>query len=93
MYNTQIKTITSRLIIILLVSVLSTSMVGQTISAQSSTNNATSDEDRALNIKGFVLDGLGRYDEAIKIYDKALGIDPNNPITLNNKKFAVEALS
>jgi Flp pilus assembly protein TadD len=68
-------------------------MVCQIILAQSNTNNATSDEARALNDKCLVLNDLGRSEEAIVAYDKALAIDPNNLLILDNKKFAVEALS
>jgi tetratricopeptide (TPR) repeat protein len=92
MFNTQIKTITSRLIIILLVSVLSITVISQAISAQTNTNNATSDEARALNNKGVSLAALGRHEEAIPLYDKALAINPNDSITLNNKGLALAAL-
>ena len=35
---------------------------------------------------------LGRYDEAIQYYDKALQIDPNDTVALNNKGVALSDL-
>jgi len=35
--------------------------------------------------KGIALDGQGRYDEAIKAYDKAIGLDRHDAKTWNNK--------
>ena len=40
----------------------------------------------ALINKGISLDGLGRFDEEMTYYDKALSIDPNNKNALINKK-------
>ena len=34
--------------------------------------------------KGFLLNGLGRYDEAIKAYEKAIEVNPNNADAHNN---------
>jgi tetratricopeptide (TPR) repeat protein len=42
--------------------------------------------------KGLSLDGLGKYDEAIKWYDKDLAINPNNVDALNNKAVALYKL-
>ena len=39
----------------------------------------------ALFSKGDALFDLGRYDEAIQNYDKALQIDPNDTYALNEK--------
>jgi len=39
--------------------------------------------------KGGALYFLGKYDEAIECYDKAIEIDPNNPVVWNNKGLAL----
>jgi tetratricopeptide (TPR) repeat protein len=46
-----------------------------------------------LDSKGFALDGLGRHNEAIAFYNKALSIDPKNTDALNGKSVAVAALN
>lgn len=40
----------------------------------------------AWNNKGAALDKLGKSDEAIKAFDKAIEINPPNSIARNNKK-------
>lgn len=47
----------------------------------------------AINNKGLVLAGLGQYDEAIKLYDRAIGIDPNDVDAINNKGNILSNLS
>jgi tetratricopeptide (TPR) repeat protein len=42
--------------------------------------------------KGGALYSLGKYDEAIKCYDKAIEIDPDNPVVWNNKGLALNSL-
>ena len=42
----------------------------------------------AWNSKGTVLEKLGRYEEAIQCYDKALQIQPHFTAALNNKLLA-----
>jgi curved DNA-binding protein CbpA len=42
--------------------------------------------------KGGALYFLGKYNEAIKCYDKAIEIDPNNPVVWNNKGLALNSL-
>jgi len=42
--------------------------------------------------KGFALDDSGRNEEAIRCYDKALEIDPENEEVKNDKKLAEEKL-
>jgi hypothetical protein len=37
------------------------------------------------SIKRNVLSDLNKFDEAIKAYDKVIGIDPHNSKVLNNK--------
>ena len=45
-----------------------------------------------MNNKGISLDNLGKYNEAIEYYDKALEIDPENAEALNNKGVALDDL-
>jgi tetratricopeptide (TPR) repeat protein len=42
--------------------------------------------------KGGALYFLGKYDEAIKCYDKSIEIDPDNPVVWNNKGLALNSL-
>jgi curved DNA-binding protein CbpA len=42
--------------------------------------------------KGGALYSLGKYDEAIQCYDKAIDIDPDNPVVWNNKGLALSSL-
>ncbi len=44
------------------------------------------------NNKGNALYKLEKYEEAIKCYDKALEIDPENPVAEKNRKAALKAL-
>ena len=46
----------------------------------------------ALLNKGVALGNLGRHQEAIEYYDRALGIDPRNVNALNNKANALASL-
>jgi tetratricopeptide (TPR) repeat protein len=55
------------------------------------TINAT--DTSALFKKGLALDNLGNYTGAIKYYDKALDIDPNDKLILDNKHLVQENLS
>ena len=43
-------------------------------------------------IEGFTLSDLGKHEEAIKCYDKAIEIDPENETALNNKIELLEKL-
>jgi tetratricopeptide (TPR) repeat protein len=47
----------------------------------------------ALNNKGFALAKLGKYNESIVFFDKALAINPNYVRALNNKNSALEELN
>ncbi|ASC73404.1 putative TPR repeat domain protein [Halomicronema hongdechloris C2206] len=51
------------------------------------------DDHEALYNKGLVLAELGRYEEAIAVYDVALAINPDCQLAINNKQTALEALS
>ncbi len=46
----------------------------------------------AWNNKGFILYEMGKYEEAIQAYDKAIEIDPNYLLVWNNKGIALEKL-
>ena len=89
------KNVITITILIVSISILSSSItiVNQIASAQTNTNNVTSDEAIELNEKGAALANLGKYDEAIALYDKALAIEPNHVEALNNKGLALDALN
>ena len=44
---------------------------------------------KAMNNKGIALRSLGKYQEAITWYDKALSIDGNDTYAMNNKGISV----
>jgi tetratricopeptide (TPR) repeat protein len=46
----------------------------------------------ALNGKGNALYGLGKYQDAITYYDRALAIDPNFVTASSNKQLALDML-
>jgi tetratricopeptide (TPR) repeat protein len=46
-----------------------------------------------LKLKGVALLNLGNYEEAIKCYDKAIEIEPNNAEAWNNKGIVLGRLS
>ena len=43
----------------------------------------------AWYFKGFALNSLGKYDEAIKMFDKAIKIDPRDAAAWHNKGSAL----
>ena len=45
-----------------------------------------------MHDKGISLDKLGKYNEAIECYDKALRIKPDFALVINNKRLAQEKL-
>jgi tetratricopeptide (TPR) repeat protein len=53
------------------------------------TTNTTQSQITLLNNKGMSLYNLGRFNESIAYFDKALAIDPNNVTTLDNKGLAL----
>ncbi|MBM3739597.1 MAG: tetratricopeptide repeat protein, partial [Acidobacteria bacterium] len=42
--------------------------------------------------RGALLRDLGRHEEGLDCYDRALAIDPDDPVTLQNRRNALEAL-
>jgi tetratricopeptide (TPR) repeat protein len=56
---------------------------------QQQTNQSTS----ALNNKAFALSSLENYSEAISYYDKALAIEPDDALALDNKNKILDLLS
>jgi len=40
--------------------------------------------------RGNVLDELGRWDDAIESFDKAIAIEPGFPVARKNREFAIE---
>ena len=50
------------------------------------TTNTTSDEVTFFNNKGMSLNSLGKFNESITYFDKALAIDPKNINALTGKK-------
>jgi tetratricopeptide (TPR) repeat protein len=69
------------LIIVSTTLLLSTCTQQSVFTEQQNINNNV----EVLNNRGKALDEQGRYEEAIRYYDKVLAIDPNNKFALNNK--------
>lgn len=61
-------------------------------STTSSTTNTTSSQDAMLIDKGISFYNLGKVNESITYYDKALSIDPNNAAAQSGKEQAFAAL-
>ena len=57
------------------------------------TTNTTLNQITLLNNKGTSLYNLGKFNESIAYFDKALSIDPNNVTTLDNKGLALLSVS
>jgi tetratricopeptide (TPR) repeat protein len=51
-----------------------------------------SDYNSPLRGKGYALNNLGKYEEAIQYFDKALQIDPNDTDALRGKGYALDKL-
>lgn len=62
------------------------------LSTATTTSNTTSDEVTFLNNKGMSLNSLGKFNESITYFDKALAIDPKNIIALTQKANAFGGL-
>jgi tetratricopeptide (TPR) repeat protein len=76
------------------ISAVSTTTLGTTI-PQTNTTNPTSAQENdiiELELKGLVLHFLGKNNEAISFFDKALAINPNDAEVLNNKGIALHFL-
>ena len=56
------------------------------------TSNTTLDEVAFLNNKGMSLNSLGKFNESITYFDKALSMDPKNIIALTQKANAFGGL-
>jgi tetratricopeptide (TPR) repeat protein len=93
----NLKFVFAALIIVCLttsISAVSTATLGTTI-PQTNTTNATSAQEndiRGLDLKGLVLHFLGKNNEAISFFDKALAINPNDVDVLTNKGIALHFL-
>lgn len=76
------------------ISAVSRATLGTTI-PQTNTTNATSAQEndiRELDLKRLVLHFLGKNNEAISFFDKALAINPNDADVLTNKGIALHLL-
>jgi tetratricopeptide (TPR) repeat protein len=63
--------------------------VGQSpiqLAIATTTSNTTSEEVTFLNNKGISLNSIGKFNESITYFDKALAIDPKNVDALKGKK-------
>ena len=58
----------------------------QLSTATPTTSNTTSDEVTSFNNKGMSLNSIGKFNESIAYFDKALSIDPKNVDALTNKQ-------
>ncbi len=93
----NLKFVFAALIIVCLttsISAVSTATLGTTI-PQTNTTNATSAHEndiRELDLKGLVLYFLGKNNEAISFFDKALAINPNDVDVLTNRGIALHFL-
>src|SRR5689334_22023953 len=64
-----------------------------TSTTAAATTNTTLNQIILLNNKGTSLYNLGRFNESIVYFDKALDIDPNNVVALDNKGSALLSVS
>ena len=93
----NLKLVFAALIIVCLttsISAISTATLGTTI-PQTNTANTTfalENDIRELDLKGLVLHFLGKNNEAISFFDKALAINPNDVDVLTNKGIALHFL-
>ncbi|MDF0680650.1 MAG: tetratricopeptide repeat protein [Candidatus Nitrosocosmicus sp.] len=55
------------------------------LSIEASNSNSTSNDSAVLTTKGVELNKVGKYNESIVYFDKALAIDPKNALALNEK--------
>lgn len=67
--------------------ILSVILAAMTLTATAQTNNIN--EETMYIGNGIRLHDEGKYDEAIKMFDKALKINPNNPTAIYEKAFAL----
>jgi len=93
----NLKLVFAALIIVCLttsISAESTATLGTTIPQTNTANTMFAHENdiRELDLKGLVLHFLGKNNEAISFFDKALAINPNYKLALDNKRLALDAL-
>jgi tetratricopeptide (TPR) repeat protein len=93
----NLKLVFAALIIVCLttsISALSTATLGTTIPQTNTANTTFAHENgiRELDLKGLVLHFLGKNNEAISFFDKALAINPNDVDVLTNKGIALHFL-
>jgi tetratricopeptide (TPR) repeat protein len=60
--------------------------------AQSNSSNITNDETKKINDESLALLNLGRYNDLIVLFDRALAIDPNDTEVLYDKGLALDFL-
>jgi tetratricopeptide (TPR) repeat protein len=93
----NLKLVFAALIIVCLttsISELSTATLGTTIPQTNTANTTFAHENdiRELDLKGLVLHFLGKNNEAISFFDKALAINPNDVDVLTNKGISLHFL-
>ena len=55
------------------------------LSTEAPNSNSTSNDSAVLTTRGVELNKVGKYNESIVYFDKALALDPKNALALNEK--------